>query len=317
MTEAEELAQRLLAGDRRALARAITLAEDEDPRCQELLQHVFPMSGNAETVGVTGPPGVGKSTLIDCLIQSERERGRSVGVLSVDPSSPFTSGAILGDRLRMSRHFLDPHVFIRSMGSRGAAGGLARGTGHAATLVDAAGSDVVLIETVGVGQVEIDIARSTDSVVLVLMAGAGDSIQALKSGIMEIPDVIVINRADDPRARQTFRYVREAVSLRPRGGWRPPIVQTQASTGQGVDDLQRALDSHREYLASDGRLLERRRQIARAQITDMVTAEITAHVDSAIQTDDGIDSFLTDVAARKLDPVTVVNAITNAVTRSP
>lgn len=312
MTDIQELAERLVAGDRRALARAITLAEDQDPRCEELLQRVFPWSGRATTVGVTGPPGVGKSTLIDRLISAQRERGHSVGVISVDPSSPFTSGAILGDRLRMSRHFVDPAVFIRSMGTRGALGGLATGTGYATTLVDAAGMEVVMLETVGVGQIEVDIATRTDSVILVLMPGAGDSIQALKSGIMEIPDVIVINRADDPRARETFRHVREALLLRPERGWKAPIVQTEASTGRGMDALLGALDSHREYLSSGDRLIKRRRQAARAQVRDIVTAKIAARADAAVRSEDPrIASLLDDVAARRIDSVTAAKKITS------
>jgi LAO/AO transport system kinase len=316
MSEVASLAQRLLAGDRRALARAITLSEDGGRPCDELVQRVFPMSGRAQSVGITGPPGVGKSTLIDCVIQAERERARSVAVLSVDPSSPFTSGAILGDRLRMSRHFVDNQVFIRSMGSRGAAGGLSRGMGNAVTLADAAGWDVILVETVGAGQIDVDIVKITDSVVLVLMAGAGDSIQALKSGIMEIPDVIVINHAEDTRASETFRHVREALSLRPTSGWTPPIVKTQASTGEGVGNLQRALGAHRDYLASNGHLLERRREIARGQIAGMVMAQLAARVECAIQTEERIDSFLSDVAARRKDPVAVAQEITNVVTQA-
>lgn len=308
-----ELANRLLSGDRRALARAITLVEADDPRCQELLRHVYSDSGGAVTIGVTGSPGVGKSTLIDKLVESERARDRSVVVLSVDPSSPFTSGAILGDRLRMSRHFLDPGVFIRSMASRGATGGLARATRSAATLADAAGAEVILIETVGVGQVDVDIVTSVDSVVLVLMPGAGDAVQALKSGIMEIPDVIVINRAADPRAAETFRHVREAVSLRRRQGWQPPIIRTEATTGEGFDDLRHALDRHREYLSANGLLRDRRRQIARAQVSSILMAEIVARVEAAIATDPRIGSLIDDVADRRLDPVTAARLVREAV----
>ena len=309
-TRMQELAERVVAGDRRALARAITVAEDQDPRWEDLLRRVFPRSGRATTVGVTGPPGVGKSTLIDGLISAQRRRGRSVAVISVDPSSPFSSGAILGDRLRMSRHFQDPGVFIRSMGTRGAVGGLARGTGYAVSLADAAGLDVVIVETVGVGQVEVDVASRTDSVVLVLMPGAGDSVQALKSGIMEIPDIIVINRTDDPRAKSTLRHVREALLLRAEGAWKPPIVQTQASTGEGVEALQDALESHRTHLSTGDGLLRRRRLVAQAQIRDIVTAHVAAQVDSAMRNEGRrMESLLDDVAARKIDPVTAAQEI--------
>src|SRR5438477_8334022 len=226
----QTLARRLLDGDRRALARAITLVEDDRPEGWELVREVYPRTGRAAVVGLTGPPGVGKSTLIGALTKARREAGRTVGVLSIDPSSPFTQGALLGDRIRLVDHFLDPGVFIRSMANRGALGGLSEAALQAALLLDAAGREDVFVETVGVGQAEIDIIDHADTIVLVLMPGSGDSIQALKAGVMEIPDVIVINKAEHPLTDTMVREIRGVLSLanldRPedaRGSWRVPI----------------------------------------------------------------------------------------------
>ena len=217
---AAELAERLLAGDKRALARAISLVENDDPAGWELVREVFPQTGRAAMVGFTGPPGAGKSTLIAAIVKSARARDREVAVLSIDPSSPFTKGALLGDRIRLSDHFLDPGVFIRSMASRGSLGGLSEATLQAALLMDASGKDDVLLETVGVGQAEVDIIDHADTIVLVLMPGSGDSIQALKAGIMEIPDVIVVNKADHPLTDTMVREIRGVLSLGPRTSWR-------------------------------------------------------------------------------------------------
>src|SRR3989442_2344198 len=224
-----DLAQRLLAGDKRALARAISLVEDDDPEGWELVREVYPRTGQAWVVGFTGPPGVGKSTLIGALTKAQREAGRDVAVLSVDPSSPFTRGALLGDRIRLSEHFLDPGVFIRSMANRGALGGLSEAALQAALLMDASGRDDIFLETVGVGQAEVDIIDHADTVVLVLMPGSGDSIQALKAGVMEIPDVIVVNKSDHPLTDTMMREIRGVLSLGPQEGWRVPIVKAEAS----------------------------------------------------------------------------------------
>src|SRR2546425_4839819 len=242
---AATLAQRLLQGDRRALARAITLVEDDRPEGWEIVREVYPHTGHAAVVGFTGPPGVGKSTLIGALTKAQRDAGRDVAVLSIDPSSPFTQGALLGDRIRLSDHFLDPGVFIRSMANRGALGGLSEAALQAALLMDASGRDVILLETVGVGQAEVDIIDHADTIVLVLMPGSGDSVQALKAGVMEIPDVIVINKADHPLTDTMVREIRGVLSLanldrtpeEVRGRWRVPIVKTEASRGTGVEEL--------------------------------------------------------------------------------
>src|SRR5215216_5793109 len=233
----QSLAERLVSGDKRALARAITLIENGDPAGWDLVREVYPRTGRARIIGLTGPPGVGKSTLIGALTKELREADRQVGVLSIDPSSPFTRGALLGDRIRLSDHFLDAGVFIRSMASRGALGGLSEAALQAALLMDASGKDDVLLETVGVGQAEIDIVDHADTIVLALMPGSGDSIQALKAGVMEIPDVIVVNKSDHPLTDTMVREIRGVLSLGDQHGWRVPIVKAEASRAEGVEEL--------------------------------------------------------------------------------
>src|SRR2546426_5691829 len=255
-----DLAQRLLAGDKRALARAISLVEDDDPAGWALVREVYPATGRAAIIGLTGPPGAGRSTLIGALTKLRREAGREVAVLSVDPSSPFTQGALLGDRIRLAEHFLDPGVFIRSMANRGALGGLSEAALQAALLMDAAGNDDVLLETVGVGQAEVDIIDHADTIVLVLQPGSGDSIQALKAGVMEIPDVIVVNKAEHPLTDTMIREIRGVLSLGPEQDWTPPIITAEATRGEGVDELVDALAAHRAHIEAEGTLLERRRR---------------------------------------------------------
>src|ERR671931_1145780 len=250
------LAQRLLAGDKRALARAITLVESDDPAGWELVREVYPRTGKAAVIGLTGAPGSGKSTLIGALTRLRRAADRQVAVLSIDPSSPFTQGALLGDRIRLTEHFLDPGVFIRSMANRGALGGLAEAALQGALLMDASGKDDVFLETVGVGQAEIDIIDHADTVVLVLMPGSGDSIQALKAGVMEIPDIIVVNKADHPLTDTMVREIRSVLSLGPKTSWRVPIVRTQAATGEGVEELAERIAEHRQHIKERGTLDE-------------------------------------------------------------
>src|SRR6201997_1926804 len=233
----ESLAQRLLAGDRRALARGISLVENDDPEGWALVKEVYPRTGRAAVMGFTGPPGAGKSTLLGALIKLERARERTVAVLSIDPTSPFTQGALLGDRIRLTDHFLDPGVYIRSMASRGALGGLSEAALQAALLMDAAGRDVVLLETVGVGQAEADIIDHAATVVLVLMPGSGDSIQALKAGVMEIPDVIVVNKADHPLTDTMVREIKGVLALGPKPDWPVPIIRTEAVRAEGVAEV--------------------------------------------------------------------------------
>src|ERR1700716_257521 len=256
----ETLAERLLSGDKRALARAISLVENDDPEGWELVRQVYPHTGRAAVLGFTGPPGVGKSTLLGALTKLERERGRTVAVLSIDPSSPFTHGALLGDRIRLAEHFLDAGVFIRSMANRGALGGLSEASLQAALLMDASGKEAIFLETVGVGQAEVDIIDHADTVVLVLMPGSGDSIQALKAGVMEIPDIIVVNKSDHPLTDTMVREIKGVLALGPQKGWRIPIVKTEAARGQGVEDLLERIAAHQEHLKAEGALAERRRR---------------------------------------------------------
>ena len=251
-------------GDRRALARAISLVEDGDALAYPLVREVYPETGRARVVGVTGPPGVGKSSLIGALIAHIREREQTVGVVSVDPSSPFSRGALLGDRIRLSDHFLDPGVFIRSMGTRGHLGGLAEASLQAVLLLDAAGKDVVFVETVGAGQSEVEVTGIADTVLLVLMPGSGDSVQALKAGIMEIPDVIAINKMDHAAAKTMLNEVRSIVALA-EPAERPAILLTGALDGENVPALWDALEEHRAALEGDGRLEERRAKESRGR----------------------------------------------------
>ena len=233
----ETLAAGVRAGDTRALARAITLVENSDPLAYEVVRDVYPETGRAYTIGVTGPPGVGKSTLIGALVRHVREQELSVGVISIDPSSPFTHGALLGDRIRLADHFLDPGVFIRSMGTRGHLGGIAESTLQAALVLDAGGKDVIFLETVGAGQSEVEVIGVADTVLLVLMPGSGDSVQALKAGIMEIPDVIAVNKSDHPAAKTMLNEVRSILALDHERAWKPPIVLTEAMRAENVDKV--------------------------------------------------------------------------------
>jgi LAO/AO transport system kinase len=312
-----DLAERLLAGDRRALARAISLVEDDRPEGWELVREVYPHTGRAAVVGFTGPPGVGKSTLIGALTKARREAGRTVGVLSVDPSSPFTQGALLGDRIRLGEHFLDPGVFIRSMANRGALGGLSEAALQAALLLDAAGREDVFVETVGVGQAEIDIIDHADTIVLVLMPGSGDSIQALKAGVMEIPDIIAINKADHPLTDTMVREIRGVLSLanldrspeEARGRWRVPIVKTEAAHGVGVPELVERLDEHRAHILAAGELEERRRRNLRGEVLAIATARMRRRLEEELSEDAEFQRLLDEVVARRLDPASAASAL--------
>jgi LAO/AO transport system kinase len=299
---AAELTDKLLAGDKRALARAISLVENDDPEGWALVRAVYPRTGRAAVVGFTGPPGVGKSTLIGALTVKYRERDRQVAVLSIDPSSPFTRGALLGDRIRLTEHFLDSGVFIRSMANRGALGGLSEACLQAALLMDASGKDVVLLETVGVGQAEVDIIDHADTVVLALMPGSGDSIQALKAGVMEIPDVIVVNKSDHPLTDTMVREIRGVLSLGPQHGWRVPIVKAEASRGEGIDELAAAIEAHREHIETEGTLAERRRRNLMNEVLALAAGRLRRRLEESLHDDESVRGLLDEVVARRLDP---------------
>jgi LAO/AO transport system kinase len=299
---AADLTERLLEGDKRALARAISLVENDDPEGWALVREVYPRTGRAAVVGFTGPPGVGKSTLIGRLVEHARGREREVAVLSIDPSSPFTQGALLGDRIRLTDHFLDPGVYIRSMASRGSLGGLSEATLQAALLMDASGKDDVFLETVGVGQAEVDIIDHADTVVLVLMPGSGDSIQALKAGVMEIPDVIAVNKADHPLTDTMVREIRGVLSLGPQEGWRVPIVKTEASRGEGVEELAERIAAHREFIDSEGTLAERRRRNLMNEVVALAAGRLRRRLEAQVKDDPAVQELLDEVVSRRLDP---------------
>jgi GTPase len=305
----ESLVAGVRSGDRRALARAITLVENSAPLAYEVVRELYPETGRAYAIGITGPPGVGKSTLIGTLVRHVREQDRSVGVISVDPSSPFSQGALLGDRIRLSDHFLDPEVFIRSMGTRGHQGGLAEATLQAVLVLDAAGKELVFLETVGAGQGEVEVITIADTVVLVLMPGLGDSIQALKAGIMEIPDVIAINKLDHPAAKTMLNEVRSVLALDKESAWRPPIVLTEAARGENVPELWEKIGEHRAFLESEGRLEEQRRRNLAGEVFAVASARAKTHLERAVADDPELRRLLDEVSSRKLDPLSAVREI--------
>ena len=299
----------VLAGDARAIARAISLIEDEAADAAALISHIFPRTGRAYLIGITGAPGTGKSTLVDALTGEIRRAGLTVGVIAVDPTSPFTGGAILGDRVRMTGHSADPGVYIRSMATRGHLGGLSRTTSDVALVLDAAGKDIVIIETVGVGQDEIDIVRTADVSVVTLVPGAGDEVQALKAGIMEIADIFVVNKADREGADRTVASIEANLSLQTfaPAEWRPPIVKTEATTGRGVPDLLDAIDRFRAHTAAaQGK---RRRARAEYRLRELLAQRFLQHVEADVLADGEFGRILDRIAAREIDPYTAVDDI--------
>jgi LAO/AO transport system kinase len=311
----ETLAAGVRSGDRRALARAITLVENGDPLAYEVVADLYQYTGRAYAVGFTGPPGVGKSTLISAIVREARSRGTEVGVVSVDPSSPFSHGALLGDRIRLSDHFLDPGVFIRSMGTRGHLGGLAEATLQALLLLDASGKELVFLETVGTGQSEVEVIGIADTVLLVLMPGSGDSVQALKAGIMEIPDVIAINKLDHPAAKTMLNEVRSILALDTESEWRPPIVLTEATRGENVPELWEKIEAHRAHLEESGQLDERRRRNLAGEVFAVASARAKQHLERAVADDPELRRLLDEVQRRELDPLSAVREILEKVFR--
>jgi LAO/AO transport system kinase len=309
----EALVDAVRDGDRRALARAISLVENGDPLAQQVVHDLYPHTGRTYAVGITGPPGVGKSSLISALVPQVRSRGLSLGVVSVDPSSPFSQGALLGDRIRLADHFLDPGVFIRSMGTRGHLGGLAEATLQALLLLDAAGKDIVFVETVGTGQSEVEVIGIADTVLLVLMPGSGDSIQALKAGIMEIPDVIAVNKMDHPAAKTMLTEVRSVLSLDRDRPWKVPIVLTEAHRGENVPELWEKVEEHRAFLEREGGLEERRRRNLAGEVYAVAAARARTHLERTVESDPELRRLLDDVQARRLDPLSAVSQIMSRV----
>jgi LAO/AO transport system kinase len=308
VTEAT-LSERVLAGDARAVARAISLIEDEAPAGAELIRRIFAHTGRAYLIGVTGPPGAGKSTLVDRMTAGLRKEGRTVGIVAVDPTSPYTGGAILGDRVRMQAHARDEGVFIRSMATRGHLGGLARATGEVAFVFDAAGRDVVIIETVGVGQDEVDIVRTADLSIVTIVPGSGDEVQALKAGIMEIADIFVVNKADREGADRTVNSIEAMLSLHTfaEGEWRPPIVKTEATTGRGVPELLETIEKFRQHTAETQG--SRRRARAEWRLRELLGHRFLQHVEANVLRPDEFSEVLDRIAARETDPYSAVDAI--------
>jgi len=297
----DRLVDGVRAGDRRAAARAISMVEDGDAELPELSARVFPLTGGAHTIGLTGPPGVGKSSLVNGLVGALRGRGSTAAVLAIDPTSPLSGGALLGDRVRMQEHATDPGVFIRSMATRGHLGGMALAAPEAIRILDASGKDIVFVETVGVGQAEVEVAAATDTTLVVVAPGWGDAVQAAKAGILEIADVFVVNKADLDGARDAVRDLRQMLGLGEHGAWIPPVVATAAVRSEGIDELWDAIDAHREHAAATGSLEERRRRRTIEEVEAMVAARL-GDVAAEMLADDAGRALAADLAARRTDP---------------
>jgi LAO/AO transport system kinase len=313
--DTRELATRVVDGDRRAIARAISRVESEGASAASMVRAVYSRTGRGYLVGVTGAPGVGKSTLVDRLVQTLRSRGRTVGVLAVDPSSPFSGGAVLGDRVRMQTHAGDDGVFVRSMASRGQLGGLSRATGDAALVLDAAGFDVIVIETVGVGQAEVEISRAADVTLVVTMPGGGDGVQTLKAGVMEIADLFVVNKADHAGADRAVAEIEAMLHLNdhPAGGWQPPVVRTRATEGRGIEEVVEAVDRFRAR-GGDG-AEQRRRARVRTRVRQLVSQRFLDHAEHRALEPGAFDRLVDEVAGAVLDPYTAADRILDLAAR--
>ena len=307
---ADALVSAAAAGDPRALARLISLVENGSPQLREVMRLLAPRTGQAWVIGLTGAPGVGKSTITGALVRAYRGQGRRVGVLAVDPTSPFSGGALLGDRVRMQDHATDDGVFIRSMASRGHLGGLSWAAPQALRILDAAGFDVILIETVGVGQVEVEIASLADSTLVIVAPGMGDSVQAAKAGILEIADIFVVNKSDRPGAQEAIRDLRTMLAMGNYGpgAWKPPIVAATAVTGHGIDDLVGRLEAHASWLAESGERDRRRLARAREEVSAMAVATLRERL-GALPGESHLDDLAARVAAGKLDPYTAADEL--------
>jgi LAO/AO transport system kinase len=307
--EIQQWVEQLRAGDARVLARAISTVENHTQGWLDFLKALFPHTGKARTIGLTGAPGAGKSTLVDQLARHYRKENRTVGIIAVDPSSPYTGGAILGDRIRMQEHFSDPGIYIRSMATRGSLGGLARTTADVSMVLDASGRDIVMIETVGVGQDEVDIVRVADITVVILVPGMGDDVQSIKAGIMEIADIFVINKSDHEGAERVEREIRALQSLAIRSdNWTPPIVKTVATEGNGITELASAISDYESYLQKQGLLLHHRMQNWETRLLDMLRDTLLEKARAAISNGD-LSRMAAEIAEHKRDPYSVVEEI--------
>ncbi len=305
----QPLIEQLRAGDPRPLARAISTVENRSPGWSELLKVLFPHSGHARILGLTGPPGAGKSTLVDQLARHYRKQNRTVGIIAVDPTSPYTGGAILGDRIRMQEHFSDPGIYIRSMATRGSLGGLARTTADVATVLDAAGRDLIMIETVGVGQDEVDIVRLADVTIVILVPGMGDDVQTIKAGIMEIADVFVVNKSDREGAERVEREIRALQSLAVRGdNWTPPIVKTVASAGVGISELAAAIGDYEAYLQKENLILQKKAQNWQNRLLEMLRDALLERAREQLG-NGAVAGYAAEIAEHKRDPYELVEEI--------
>jgi LAO/AO transport system kinase len=305
----------VLEGDRRAVARAISMVEDGAEGLPDLIAGIYPRTGAAYTVGLTGSPGVGKSSLAAELVGAARDRERSVSVLAIDPTSPFTGGALLGDRLRMQSHATDPGVFIRSMATRGHLGGLALAAPEAVRVLDAAGAELIVVETVGVGQAEVEVATAADTTLVVVAPGWGDAIQASKAGILEISDVFVVNKADRSGADEAVRDLEVMLKLGPDLAWTPPVIRTSTQTHEGISDLWEAIERHRKHLESTGELDRRRRRRILREVEDMVSVRIRSRAADLLERGE-LDQVADDLMARKIDPYRATAMLMEQVSRS-
>jgi len=310
--------ERVRRGDTRALARAISAVEDATPESQELLKALFPHSGRALVIGLTGAPGAGKSTLVDQLAREYRKQGRSLGIIAVDPTSPYTGGAILGDRIRMQAHHNDSAIYIRSMATRGSLGGLARTTADVATVLDASGKDLVLVETVGVGQGEVDVVRLADITVVMLVPGMGDEVQTLKAGIMEIADLFVINKSDRQGAELVEREVRALQTLATRAdGWTPPLVKTVATEGVGIGELVSAIAGYEAFLGKENLLRQKKISNWRERLVEMLRQALLERIVQERMGDGAVARYAEEIAEHRRDPYTLVEEIVGRLGRGP
>jgi LAO/AO transport system kinase len=307
-TAPDDLVARAHSGDKRSIARLVSIVENDEPGAAEAMRALYPATGRAQIVGVTGPPGGGKSTLVNKLAGAYRERVPRIAIVAVDPSSPFSGGAILGDRIRMRERFLDEGIFIRSMASRGHAGGLARATARVVNVLDALGTDVVLVETVGVGQEEVDVIRVVDTVCLVTVPGLGDDIQAIKAGVLEIADVLVVNKADRPGADETARDLAQMLSLAKDRPWKPPIVRTSAQSGDGIAELVAAIDKHRVWSKESGEDVVRRRAAARVEVETLLRETLLRELEGRVG-EGRLEAAVARVAERAIDPYAAVDEL--------